>query len=174
MSDLEYEACQSAISEIEELNCKIDIIQNDPTNYIYEYFEEIKRQVDLRRENLKSEIDEYSEVLIKQINETQRSCCLVNTEVHDTQTDIKAVKNEFNLLAESFHILRDSKQDYYNLFYSDTQRLRAKLDDLLEELKDSLIQNRYEFKFKERSNQELFGEFICNPAVSVIFLFQSL
>ncbi len=166
MSELEYEACYSAISEMEELNRKIETIHTDPDNYIYEYFEEIKRQVDLRRENLKAEIDQYSEILIKQINETQKSCCQLNNIVHEKITDIQVAKNEFIRLKESFDILQDSKLDYYNLFYSDTQDLKAKLDDLMDELKSSLIQNRYEFEFKQLDNKELFGEFVCYPLVS--------
>ena len=34
---------------------KIDKIETDPENYIYEYFEAIKNKVDLKRENLKRE-----------------------------------------------------------------------------------------------------------------------
>lgn len=36
----------------------MEIFENDADSYIYGYFEEIKRQVDLRREELKLSIDD--------------------------------------------------------------------------------------------------------------------
>ncbi len=42
-------------------------IRNDPENYIYEYFGELTRQVDLRRETLIEGINTYSDKLIQKI-----------------------------------------------------------------------------------------------------------
>ena len=39
--------------------------------FIYNDFEKILRQVDLRRENLKQQIDNYSDEMIKSIERTQ-------------------------------------------------------------------------------------------------------
>jgi hypothetical protein len=47
-------------------------ILKDPENYIYEEISELKRQVDLDRENLKSEIDELANDLIKQLESYER------------------------------------------------------------------------------------------------------
>jgi len=48
-----FEACKQIIDETLNTVKKIESVQKDPQNYVYEYFEEIKRQVDLRREDLK-------------------------------------------------------------------------------------------------------------------------
>ena len=45
----------------------LEKILNDPENYIYEEINELKRQVDLDRENLKSEIDNLADELIKKL-----------------------------------------------------------------------------------------------------------
>ena len=48
---------------------KMETILKDPENVIYEEISELKRQVDLDRERLKSEIDELADGLIKQLEE---------------------------------------------------------------------------------------------------------
>ncbi len=55
---------------IEELNTglrDLELIQKDPQNYISNYFRELARQVDLRREVFINEIQEYSNELINNI-----------------------------------------------------------------------------------------------------------
>jgi hypothetical protein len=38
-------------------DAKIEALEKDHETYIYEYFEKIKRQVDLRREEIKTKVD---------------------------------------------------------------------------------------------------------------------
>ena len=59
-------------NEITLNNLKIEInnletVINDPESYIYEELNELKRQVDLDREKLKSEIDDLADGLIQQL-----------------------------------------------------------------------------------------------------------
>ena len=58
------EACKKSIKEAEVNLDKIDQLTKDSENFTYEYFEEIKRQVDHRKEILKVKIDEYSDDII--------------------------------------------------------------------------------------------------------------
>ena len=44
-----YEECRNAIGEAQKDVDELESIDKDPENYIYEYFEDIKRKVDLRR-----------------------------------------------------------------------------------------------------------------------------
>jgi hypothetical protein len=53
-----YEECKSEINDAKISIQKIEILEKDPDNYIFEYFEEFKRQVDIRREELKLKLDE--------------------------------------------------------------------------------------------------------------------
>jgi hypothetical protein len=60
-----YEECKT---EINEARMNIQMIENldkDPENFIFEYFEELKRKVDLRRETLKLELDNCSDEIIR-------------------------------------------------------------------------------------------------------------
>ena len=57
---------------VEDLNKQfrtIETFQNDPEYYIDEYFVELTRQVDLRRERLFESIGLHSELMVQQIGE---------------------------------------------------------------------------------------------------------
>ena len=83
---------KDCINEIEEayINIsKLEALETDPDYFIYEYFQEIKRNVDWRREELKLRIDICSEEIIQSIESTKgkllmfqclfRSCHLLNS-----------------------------------------------------------------------------------------------
>ena len=53
-----YENCKRELNDAKDNVAKIEALENDPEYYIYEYFEEVKRQVDLRREEIKSRVDD--------------------------------------------------------------------------------------------------------------------
>ena len=49
-----YEDCKKVLNESTNNISTLEALQKDPESYIYDYFGEIIRQVDLRREELKS------------------------------------------------------------------------------------------------------------------------
>ena len=68
-----YEECKKKINEAKYQIQKIEILEKDPENYVFEYFEELKRQVDLRREELKLRLDECSDQIIESIESTKEN-----------------------------------------------------------------------------------------------------
>ena len=60
-----FEKINESISEYENLH---------PDVYIYEYFEDIRLKVDLHREELKKEIDEKSDEIIKKLKDKEEKC----------------------------------------------------------------------------------------------------
>jgi len=58
-----FDECRKELEEAKASVLKIDQLEKDPESYIYDRFEDIKRQVDLRREDLKFKIDTYSAIM---------------------------------------------------------------------------------------------------------------
>ena len=93
---------------IEDLNKKlkeIESMQQDPENYIYEYFNELTRQVDVRRETLFEGIQRYSEEVIDQIEKLKADCMAKakkatrNTQImNEIETKLAKVNLAFNSL----------------------------------------------------------------------------
>ena len=62
------------LNDAEDNVAQIEALEKDPETYIYEYFEEIKRQVDLRKEDIKSRVDSFSGEMIRSIEISKENC----------------------------------------------------------------------------------------------------
>jgi hypothetical protein len=60
-----FEECNKVLNETTNNISTLEALQKDPGSYIYDYFGEIIRQVDLRREELKSKANRYSDEMIQ-------------------------------------------------------------------------------------------------------------
>ncbi len=66
-----FDECKAVIKTVHEKVAKIEMLEKNSEVYIYDYFEDIKRKVDIRREDLKMKIDKYSDEVIQSIEGTQ-------------------------------------------------------------------------------------------------------
>ena len=146
---------ESIASHIEKNLHEIGLIQADPDSYVYDYFEEIKRQVDLRRENLKQEIDEYSEKLIGQINKTQAECRELAQKVNVINSQIEELKDEMNKFLDELPC------------YHSAIDLKATFDSKIDHFKMSLTeQKEFYFKCNDSSIEDIFGCFSFDMKVA--------
>jgi len=71
---------------------EIELIRKDPENYISEYFGELTRQVDLRRETMIRDIYEYSDELIQKIEKLKQDCIAKSKIAMKTSEDMMSQK----------------------------------------------------------------------------------
>ena len=69
------------MKRVEELIWKLRDLKKYPEGFLYDYFEKVKRDVDLRREILKQEIDTYSDLVIKQIEDAHTECKILSAQI---------------------------------------------------------------------------------------------
>ena len=48
------------LQDLENMFSELDLLKNDPEYFIFEYISNIKHQIDVRREELKKDVDEMS------------------------------------------------------------------------------------------------------------------
>ena len=161
-----FEFCKSTLADLAEHLRTVEAFQNDPDIYVYSYFEELKRKIDLRRENLKLEIDDYSDAKIKEINQLQSQCNLTSRQF-----------GEFEEALEEAHLkLKDLEASFDSFEFNDIKfdkiidmasELKTELDSKLNEYKSSLLGNRdYMFKFDKLSVEDIFGTIHVTSAFS--------
>ena len=63
---------ETVLDNLKKEIANLETILKDPENYIYEQISELRRQVDLDRENFKSQIDELADVLIQQLESFEK------------------------------------------------------------------------------------------------------
>jgi len=84
---------------------EIEAIRKDPDNYISEYFGELTRQVDLRRETLIEDIHKYSDELIQKIEKLKLDCVAKSKEASKITDELDMIKTKINGLNSTFDSL---------------------------------------------------------------------
>ena len=161
-----YEECKKEIEGAKEKVVKIEQLKKDPESYLYEYFEDIKRQVDIRREELKFKIDTYSDEIIKSIDNTRVNLVKLSKKVNFMNTNLEKSERELNMLMEQFDTLKFSDKKFEEI-RSKATVLNKEFCNIITEYQDSLVENKnYSFEFKELQIEDIFG---CLIDYSVIF-----
>ena len=154
-----YDECKKVIGEAQKDVAQIESIDKDPENYIYEYFEDIKRQVDLRREDLKERIDKYSDETIESINKAQINCQELAKKVNKLSKDFEDSKMKLNEQIEQFDTFKISEQKFQEI-KENVSDLKSKFNEMLTEFKSSLINDKeYTFRFEDVLISKVFGKF---------------
>ena len=154
-----YYECKKSIEDAKESEAEIESVARDPENYLYEYFENIKRDVELRREELKEKIDTYSDEMIKQIEASRVNCIKLSKDIADITAELSKSKQEMDDLSKKFDSF-DFSMDFEDL-KKNADILKDKFNEMLLNYKDSLLDKReYSFYYdRKKSMRTLLGYF---------------
>ena len=142
--------------------------EKNSEGYIYEYFEDIKRQVDIRREDLKMKIDKYSDEVIQSIKRNQVNYIKLSKQVNQISTEIEQSKIELDDYVKRFDTfgIGDEKSEAIK------QRVvgvNEKFDKIILDYNNALIGNKkYSLRFNEIPIADMFGRFYDTKCVSDI------
>ena len=142
---------------------KLEAILKDPEHVIFEEISELKRQVDLERESLKSEIDERANDLIKQLESYEAR---FKTE-YKTNVDFE----HYNALVESSRKQLEEYESCLNSFSAKcherkeksmrSEKIIKKLQPGITELKKKLFSNlSISYKPFKANIEDLYGKII--------------
>lgn len=141
-----FEKINESISEYENLH---------PDVYIYEYFEDIRLKVDLHREELKKEIDEKSDEIIKKLKDKEEKC--KSNSVNVEKIKLKNMNSSFTL-KNMFRVPNLTKKELNNLTSKINNQLKF-IQNELNKYKKSLLLNE-SIKFDKFEKSSLFGELL--------------
>ena len=152
--------CKNEIRKANESLEKLETLQRNSECYIYEYFEDIKRQVDIRREDLKDKIDKYSDEVIQTIEKAQLDCIKLSKEANEISVNIEESKKELDDFIQQFDTLEADHIKFESIKQGVTC-INENFQSILAEYNDSLLDyNEYFFNFEEISIEEVFGSLV--------------
>ena len=152
-----YTGCTKEIEDANEKVDKLGLFEKNAENYIYDYFEDIKRQVDIRREDLKIKIDKYSEEIIKSVELNQKNYIKLSIEVNKITENIEKSKKDLDELISRFDTLEFNDETFKDIKAS-VAAVNQEFHKMLAVYQDSLIGNKeYTFDFKESPIEDIFG-----------------
>ncbi len=155
-----FNECKQLIKETKESAAKIEAMANDPEGFIYQYFSDLKRKVDLRREELKLKIDECSDQLVQSIENTQLKCTQLSKENKLIRDTFNESNSELNKLIKEFDIFEFNDKKFEGL-KKEADALRINFDKMTADYKISLLDNKkFSFEFEESDISDIFGKII--------------
>jgi hypothetical protein len=108
---------------------KLEVLKNSPEGFLFDYFEKVKRDVDLRREILKRDIDNYTDQMIDWIEKTKKECMELSIQIEDISALLDSYDNELKKLKDNFNTL-------------EADELEQKLEEIIRQCKYSLLQKK--------------------------------
>lgn len=130
-------------SDLNEILSKFETIQNEPLELLSEKYEKIFRELDIRREEAKLQIDQHYDELINQINK-------------DKQDKLNQMKNIMNKIdfESSKHFLQELEEKSLQIEKNEMENLKSTVERLGKEL-DRIEQIQESPVLYKLENQEL-------------------
>ena len=152
-----------SIEDAKNLANKIDIFKKSAESYkIFIHFQNVIRDVDLRREMLKHQIDNYSDELIESLKKNQKDCFKDTSELTE---NIEKSNIELDELIQKTNGYRKQTGDLEIRFLEPKEEFEANLA----KYKNIPTENQLSFNFHEIPIQDVFGV-LGVPPEKVIYL----
>jgi len=141
-----YVRTTNQVKSLEDNFCKVNDLIKDPKNFIYEKIHGLKREVDLRKEKLKAEIDKTCAEMIAKLDEYQQECHenIASLKLEDTSCDalLQAQKYLHELTKDNNQLLIVSNDSKRKEIQTKVKELDVNLFARHETLKEELMMNK--------------------------------
>lgn len=167
-----FEYGKNVLKDLDKTIREYEHINNDPNHFIFNYFSELKNQCDIKREEIKLEIDNHFDALLQEIedlsNEYQRGAKFKNSEKISNEIE-QSKKNINDWIKEYDTTVIDEKTRDKIIFKS--KFAKVKLDKELEILKRNLLKNKsFSISGNKSFDKRLLGSVKCEDVNYFYFI----
>lgn len=162
-----HKHAKTSLADLIDKLSKYDQLKSDTRNFIYKYFQNIKNDTDINREEVKQSIDNYYDSLLDDLNRYQEECeSRIN--VDDFQDNFDPVRDKIELWKTETKrfIINDSRWSKIN---DEIKSNINEIDSKIAQIEDKLLDNKV-FYFQANPLQhislDLFGKIIINESLN--------
>ena len=150
---------QTLIRELKASLNGIETLERDPASYISEHFQELNRQVDLRREKLLLAIQNRSNQLIEEIEAAHQECLMASKAKSPITDSVQVCKMELDALYNGFDSFKIDGMKCEEILEK-SKALKQRLEPMMEQYKlELLINQTFEFTTQDINIDQIFGSF---------------
>jgi len=166
-----FEECKKELENAKENLTEIELIENNAENYLFDNFEDIKKKVEKRRDDLKLKIDKYSDEIIESVEIGQMNNMNLSKEIIEIRTNIEKSKAELNKSILQFTSEFIDKK--FDEIKTSVEFVNQEFHKILAEYQNSPIGNKnYKFEFVELPIEDIFGRvFDCEVSFDYLNLY---
>lgn len=148
-----FNECKAAIKEVERTISLFESKTKDSENFLYDYFEELKRKVYLRSEEVKAKVDKHTDCLIEAIENSKKDCTKISKQANRITAEIEKSRKLLDELVKEFDTYEINEKKYEKL-KSSADDLKTKVDKIRVQFKGSLLEDKeYVFSVGDDDNK---------------------
>ncbi len=151
----QFNEYKKILEELDKGFKEIERIRNDPESFINDFFSELTRQVDLRRETLIEDIHDYSKKVIENINKLKEECLENSKTSSKIKENIDEIKDKLNNLKVFLEM--DDKEHEEIMSQKQLDEVQKMIELRLKEYKLELHQKFYKLDTNEIKFDIFFG-----------------
>lgn len=141
----------------------LETILKDPENLIYEEICELKRQVDLDKERLKSQIDKLADELIRELESFEKKFKIdykANVDLHSYEALAKSARKQLIDYEKCLYLFSAKYKERVEK-RNESEKVINKLKTNIKKLKDAVLLN-LEIRYKpvRHKEEDLFGKLV--------------
>jgi hypothetical protein len=134
----------------------------------HEYFVELRRKVDIHREEAKNKIDEIALRMIDELKEKELEYCRTLSESHTNIFELNGYENEFRLILAEFRNEPIPIENVIAMIQEQDGKLKQ-LERKIKKFKETIDEvNEIEFRKNKDFSDDLFGELSFNASFQKI------
>ena len=163
-----YDKSEDLNKQLKDLVEKIELLERDPLFYIDDYFSKLRNKIDLSKEEKTKIIEEQHEILINQVNESEKECKIkLNAPKESLKIEpcqnLSVSKIKIDLFEENHQLFKIQwhGDNYWNDKIEQKEQAIEKAKYLIKRIQDELILKKdYSFIENLDFNASKFGDLL--------------
>lgn len=161
-----FEYGKNLLVSLEKLLKQFSLINNDPKLFIHEYFNDLKKKCNQKREEIKSEIDNHYDQILKEIDKYQKDCEISSKIIDDMFTDIELHKNNLKDWIKEYDTTSINEETRNRIIF-ESKSTKLKLEDQFGVYKNRLLKNMsYRIEHYDISEKKKLGYLVAEKISS--------
>lgn len=167
------EECRKHMENVDTKMNALKSLMHNTDLYFYNYFDEVKRQIDVRREMLRNELDDCSDRALAHVEKVKSGCMKIRLNDEEKKKKIEAMDRCIQELRDKPYTLHANRSILTNV-KNELVFNENKLDKMLTVYHDELLGNcQYFFEYGDSISVDFFGALkreICSLECMLFFV----
>lgn len=152
-----FNECNSSLNKFKEKINELKMLERDPENYIYEYFSNLRNEIDIDRERFKALIDIHYLNLIDEVNNFEEECRKKNKDYKNEKIieEIAYYEDGFKEFKKDLSVLFKNGVKKCDEVKAESEDKIIRLNQTLRVIQNTLLSNQlYLFESSETSRED--------------------
>ena len=160
-----FEYGKNLLNSLDKILKQFSIISNHPKNFINEYFLELRKKCNVKREEIKTEVDNHFDQILKEIDKYQKGCETSSKIFDEISTEIEMYRNNLKDWIKEYDTTSINEETRNRIIF-ESKSAKLKLEEKMNAYKMNLLKNMtYRIEQLDVIDKKKFGYIVVEKVV---------